>query len=319
MTEVGTGAEAGLSAAASMAESRGPGLGTQDNEDPVVSDDDKAVKRKLGFTFWISAAWLFVVVGAAIFAPYLSIKSPDANFIVPGERPPYSPSSTHWFGTDQDARDMFSRTIYGARTSLTVGFAAVAGGILVGGSLGLLAGYFRGKVDQIISFCFLTLLSFPALVLAILITALIDRSVFTIAMTLGVLSVAPVGRVSRATTISFADREFVLAAKSLGARHPRIIIRELLPNVLIPMGAFSLLGVAIAVVAEGSLAFLGLSVEKGPTWGKIILTASQSSRDLETSPFMALFPIATLFLTVLALNFAGDRLRSYFDVKEISL
>ncbi len=214
---------------------------------------------------------------------------------------------------------MFSRTIYGARTSLTVGFSAIAFGLLVGGTLGLLAGYFRGKVDQVISFGFLTMLSFPALVLAILITALAERSLFTIAMTIGVLSVAPVGRVARATTISFADREFVLAARSLGARHPRIIVRELLPNVLIPMGAFSLLGVAIAIVAEGSLAFLGLSVEKGSTWGKIILTASQSSRDLENAPYMAMFPIGVLFLTVLALNFAGDRLRGYFDVKELSL
>jgi peptide/nickel transport system permease protein len=214
---------------------------------------------------------------------------------------------------------MFSRTIYGARTSLTVGFAAIAFGLLVGGTLGLLAGYFRGKTDQIISFGFLSLLSFPALVLAILITALLERSLFTIAITIGVLSVAPVGRVARATTISFADREFVLAARSLGARNPRIIVRELLPNVLIPMGAFSLLGVAIAVVAEGSLAFLGLSVEKGPTWGKIILTASQNSRDLENAPYMAMFPITVLFLTVLALNFAGDRLRSYFDVREVSL
>ncbi|MFT4659495.1 MAG: peptide/nickel transport system permease protein [Candidatus Aldehydirespiratoraceae bacterium] len=284
-----------------------------------VDSDEKAAKRKLGFTFWVSALWLALVIGGAILAPYLAIKSPDVNFIQPGERPPYSPSAEHWFGTDQDARDMFSRTLYGARTSLTVGFAAIAFGVLVGGSLGLLAGYFRGKVDQFISFAFLTLLSFPALVLAILITVLLERSLTTIAIVIGILSVAPVGRVARATTISFADREFVLAAKSLGARHPRIIIRELLPNVLIPMGAFSLLGVAIAIVAEGSLAFLGQSVEKGPTWGKIILTASQSSRDLEKYPFMAFFPIMTLFLTVLALNFAGDRLRSYFDVKELSL
>jgi peptide/nickel transport system permease protein len=285
----------------------------------AVSDDDKAVKRKLGFSFWISAAWLVLIIGGAILAPYLAIKSPDANFIQPGERPPYPPSAEHWFGTDQDARDMFSRTLYGARTSLTVGFAAIAFGVVIGGTLGLLAGYFRGKVDQFISFAFLTLLSFPALVLAILITVLLERSLFTIAIVIGILSIAPVGRVARATTISFADREFVLAAKSLGARHPRIIVRELLPNVLIPMGAFSLLGVAIAIVAEGSLAFLGQSVEKGPTWGKIILTASQSSRDLETAPYMAFFPIMTLFLTVLALNFAGDRLRSYFDVKELSL
>jgi peptide/nickel transport system permease protein len=297
------------------------------HEDPFVDRylphegdlDDKAEKRKLGFTFWISAAWLVTIIGLAILAPYLAIKSPDVNFIQPGERPPYPPSSEHWFGTDQDARDMFSRTIYGARTSLTVGFAAIAFGLLVGGTLGLLAGYFRGKVDQIISFGFLSLLSFPSLILAILITALLERSLFTISITIGILSVAPVGRVARATTISFADREFVLAARSLGARHPRIIIRELLPNVMISMGAFSLLGVAIAIVAEGSLAFLGLSVEKGPTWGKIILTASQSSRDLENAPYMAFFPIGVLFLTVLSLNFAGDRLRGYFDVRESSL
>jgi peptide/nickel transport system permease protein len=125
-----------------------------------VDSDEKAAKRKLGFTFWVSALWLALVIGGAILAPYLAIKSPDVNFIQPGERPPYSPSAEHWFGTDQDARDMFSRTLYGARTSLTVGFAAIAFGVLVGGSLGLLAGYFRGKVDQFISFAFLTLLSF---------------------------------------------------------------------------------------------------------------------------------------------------------------
>lgn len=286
---------------------------------PPGPADDGVSKRKLGLAFWVSVVWLVIVVGLAILAPYLAIKSPDVGFRIDGELPPYPPSGTHWFGTDQDARDMFSRTIYGARTSLTVGFAAIAFGVLVGGTLGLIAGYFRGKVDTIISFAFLTLLSFPALVLAILITALLERSLLTISITLGVLAIAPVGRVSRATTISFADREFVLAAKSLGATNRRIIVRELLPNVLIPMGAFSLLGVAIAIVAEGSLAFLGLSVEKGSTWGKIILTASSSSRDLENAFYMAAFPIGTLFLTVLALNFAGDRLRGYFDVKEISL
>ncbi|MFK8025181.1 MAG: ABC transporter permease [Ilumatobacter sp.] len=280
---------------------------------------DGLKKRTLGIAFWVSVGWLALVIGLAIAAPYLSIKSPDANFIQTGKAPPYPPSAEHWFGTDQDARDMFSRTIYGARTSLTVGFAAIAFGLLIGGTLGLIAGFFRGKIDSLVSFVFLSLLSFPALVLAILITTLLERSLLTIAIVLGVLSVAPVGRVARATTIAFADREFVLAARSLGATNRRIIVRELLPNVLIPMGAFSLLGVAVAVVAEGSLAFLGQSVEKGPTWGKIILTASQSSRDLENAPYMAFFPIGTLFLTVLALNFAGDRLRGYFDVKEISL
>jgi peptide/nickel transport system permease protein len=110
----------------------------------------------------------------------------------------------------------------------------------------------------------------------------------------------------------------VLAARTLGAKNGRIIIRELLPNVLIPMSALALLGMAVAVVAEGGLAFLGLSVEKGPTWGKVILTGA-GSRDLQKAPWIAIIPIIVLFLTVLALNFAGDRIRAYFDVRETAL
>lgn len=285
---------------------------------PSPSADEAAVKRKLGIGFWISVSWIVLVVTAAILAPWLPIKDPDANFIVSGERPPYAPNGTHWFGTDQDARDMFSRTIHGARISLTVGFVAIASGMIFGGSLGMLAGYFRGWWDRVVSFVFLVLLSFPALVLAILITALLERSLRTISITLGVLSIAPVGRIARATTISFAEREFVLAARTLGASHRRILVRELLPNVLIPMAALGLLGMAIAVVAEGALAFLSLSVEKGSTWGKLILIGS-GTRNLEKAPWVAFAPIIILFLTVLSLNYAGDRLRTYFDVRETAL
>jgi len=302
----------------SAAESLAPQLAGASAFGGQGGEDLDTVKRKLGFGFWLAIGWIVTVVLAAILAPWLPIKDPDANLIQPGERPPYAPSSEFWFGSDLDARDMFSRTIWGARISLTIGFSAIAFGMLVGGSLGMVAGYFRSKWDTAISFFFVVLLSFPALVLAILITALLDRTLFTISFVIGVLSIAPVGRVSRATTISFADREFVLAAKSLGARHPRIIIRELLPNVVIPMAALALLGVAVAIVAEGGLAFLGLSVEKGATWGKLILFGS-GSRDLEKAPWISMAPIMVLFFTVLALNFAGDRLRDYFDVKEASL
>lgn len=277
-----------------------------------------ATKRTLGLGFWIAAGWLALVFLSALFAPWLPFKDPDVNFIERGERPPYAPSWTHPFGTDQDARDQLSRTVFGARVSLTVGLVAIAMGMIFGGLMGILAGYFRGWWDRVISFVFIIFLSFPALVLAILITALLERSLRTISITLGILSVAPVGRVARATTISFAEREFVLAARTLGAKNGRIIVRELLPNVLIPMSALALLGMAVAVVAEGGLAFLGLSVEKGPTWGKVILTGA-GSRDLQTAPWIAIIPIIVLFLTVLALNFAGDRIRSYFDVKETAL
>ncbi len=301
-----------------------PGSGAFPMTGDVAMIDDATpepdlLKRTLGWAFWLALGWLVLIVGAAILAPWLPLKDPNANFVNPDfGRPPYAPNSTHWFGTDQDARDIFSRTIYGARVSLVVGFAAIASGMIIGGTLGTIAGYFRGGFDRVISFVFLVLLSFPALVLAILITSLLDRGLFTISATLGFLAIAPVGRLARATTIQYAEREFVVAARTLGARHPRIIIRELLPNVVIPMGALALLGMAVAIVAEGGLAFLGLSVEKEETWGKLILLGS-GSRDLETAPWISMFPILMLFLTVLALNFAGDRVRAYFDVREISL
>ncbi len=277
-----------------------------------------AAPRKLGWVFWLAVAWVVLIVLAALFAPWLPIDDPEQKTIIPGEAPPYPPSSEFWFGSDTLARDVFSRTIWGARVSLVVGFSAIAAGMLIGGTFGILAGYFRGRIDKVVSFAFLTLLSFPALVLAILITSLLDRGLFTISATLGILAIAPVGRLARATTIQFAEREFVIAARTLGAKHPRIIFRELLPNVVIPMGALALLGMAVAIVAEGSLAFLGLSVESGPTWGKVILDGS-GSRDLESAPWMSLAPITLLFFTVVSLNYAGDKLRSHFDVKEAAL
>ena len=272
-------------------------------------------KKKLGLGFWLAVGWIVLIVLLAIFAPWLPLKDPNENFIdIQGKgRPPYGPSADHWLGSDQDARDMLSRTIYGARVSLVVGFSAVAFGFLVGGTVGLISGFVRGIFDKITSFIMLVLLSFPALI-----TSLMERSLWTIALTLGILSVAPVGRLARAASLVFAEREFVLAARTMGAKPSHIMLRELLPNVLIPMSALALLGTAIAIVAEGGLAFLGLSVEKGSTWGKLILTGA-NSRQLEEAPWIAFVPIAALFLTVMALNFAGDRLRDYFDVRELAL
>ncbi len=289
-----------------------------DQEVATESDPDAAEPRRLGLLFWVSIGWIVSISLAAALAPWLPLKDPDNNFLIRGDRPPYSPSGTHWFGADQDARDVFSRTIYGARISLIVGFVAIAFGMLVGGTLGIIAGYFRGWWDRIVTFCFTVLLSFPSLVLAILITTLMDRSLVTISLTLGFLAIAPVGRLARATTIQFADREFVVAARTIGAKHPRIIVRELLPNVVIPMGALALLGMAVAIVAEGGLAFLGLSVQDGESWGKLILLGS-GTRELENAPWIAFAPILILFLTVVAFNFAGDKLRAHFDVKEIAL
>ena len=283
-------------------------------------DSGAAEKKRLGIGFWICVGWLVLIVLLAILAPYLPIKDPTKNFTGKGNvGPTKPPSATHWFGTDKDARDVFARTIYGGRVSLTIGFVAIVFGMIVGGSMGIIAGYFRGWLDRIISFIFIVLLSFPALVLAIMLTALLERTLVTISLILGVLAISPVGLLARATTLQYSDREFVMAARSLGAKDRRIIVRELLPNVLIPMASLGLLGMAVAVVAEGGLAFLGLSVAKGITWGGMIQLGSESSRTLERAPWIAFFTIAVLFATVLALNFAGDRLRSFLDIKEAAL
>jgi len=287
-------------------------------DDSVPSEH--IAQKKLGWAFWLCIGWLVTIVLLAVFAPVLPIKDPRKNFLGTGAAGPSSPPSwAHPFGTDEDALDMFSRTIWGARVSLTVGFVAIALGMAIGGSLGMVAGFVRGWFDKIISFLFLVLLSFPALILAILFTALLNRSLTVIAVVLGILGIAPVGRLARAATMQFAEREFVMASRTIGATNFRILTRELLPNVLIPMSALALLGMAIAIVAEGALAFLGLSVEQTITWGNLIGRGAAGRRTLEDTPWAAFAPIGVLFVTVLSLNLAGDKLRDYFDVKELSL
>jgi len=283
------------------------------DDDPA---EDAAVRRRLGISFWLAVAWLLIMAFVAVFAPMLPVADPTK---VAFSGPRESPSADAWFGTDALGRDVFSRTMHGARISLAVGGFAIVFGMVVGGSLGIVAGYFRGRLDQAVGFAFFVLLSFPSLVLAILITATLDRSLLVVSLTIGILAVAPVGLLARASTLVFAEREFVAAARVLGARHGRIIVRELLPNVVIPMGALTLLGMAIAVVAEGSLAFLGLSVagEDAISWGKMIVDGA-GLRDLQNATHVTMFPVVVMFVTVLSLNFAGDRIRQYFDVKELA-
>ena len=298
--------------------------------DAGLEESGFAEKKKIGIGFWIAAFWLVLITFLAVFAPVLPFKEPNQNFIVFEQKenpitgkiqdrpvqPPHSPNGEHWLGTDQDARDILSRSIHGARISLAVGALTALFGIVVGGALGMIAGYFKGVLDKIISAIFLVSLSFPGLILAILVVALVDRSLITISITIGILAVAPIGRLARAQTLSFAEREFVLAAETLGAKKSRILVRELLPNVLIPMSTLAMLVIAIAIVAEGTLAFLGLSVQGSSTWGKLILTGS-GLQTLESSPWVAFAPMGFLFLTVASFNYMSDRLRDYFDVREI--
>lgn len=267
-----------------------------------------------GVGFWLALAWLVLVIGSAVTAAWLPLHDPEATDVLAAET---GPSWAHWFGTDSIGRDVFARTVWGARTSLLVGVLAIVVGLFVGGLLGMLAGYARGFFDTSISYVFDSLLAFPALVFAILVTSLTERSLFWVTVVLAVLAIAPLGRLARGATLSVVEEPFVLVAKSLGAGHWRIMRKELLPNVMVPLGAFALLGCGIAIVAEGSLAFLGLSVDGGLSWGSIIVDGS-SGRTLRAAPHVALLPIAVLFLTVLSLNWIGATVRRLSDQRSAS-
>lgn len=280
--------------------------------DPGQVTEDEVLTKRLGWLFWIMVGWLVLVVGAALLAPWLPIPNYRTNF--PGAAR-QGPSAEHWLGTDQLGRDLLSRVIWGARVSLTVGVASVAFGVLVGGPIGLLSGYFKGKVEGVLMWTMDVLLAFPALLLSLaIITSTGQRTITVISLAIGVVAVPPLARLVRASTLGFSQREFVQAARATGAGNLRIMVKEILPNVILPVVSFSIIGIALAVVAEGGLAFLGLSVQPPtPTWGTMI---NDGRAVLDTVPGISLVPCAVMFLTVLALNLAGDRLREHFDVKE---
>jgi len=271
-------------------------------------------RRRLGTLFWCAIVWIAIVLSVAAFAGVLPIQSPTDMHML-GRRA--LPSAAHWLGTDGLGRDELARLIYGARISLIVGFCAPIIGLVFGGGLGMLACYFRGRFELFSVGSMDVLLAFPPLVLALAAIAYLGQSVFNVICVLGVLGIPAFMRVARAATLSLSEREFVVAARALGASHSRIILRELLPNVLLPLLAFFLLGVAITVLVEGSLSFLGLGVPPpGPSWGSMI---GEGRESLEVAPRLAFLPAGIMFLTVLSFNLVGDALRALTDPRQGAL
>ena len=274
----------------------------------------RSLARRLGAQFWICVGWIGLVALAALFAPLLPIDDPAASDYT---RLSEGPSGVHWMGTDGLGHDIFSRVLWGGRVSLVVGCFSVLIGITVGGLLGLLAGYFRRRTDAVIMILADALLAFPALVLLLSLTTFLGPTLRNVVLAIGIVTIPIFIRLARANTLAFAGREFVLAARATGAKHGRIVFREVLPNVVMPLVAFSLVVVAVAIVAEGSLSFLGLSVPATtPTWGNIIAGGRQ---DIESAPHIVFFPALVMFVTVLCFNLAGDKLREALDVKEGAL
>jgi peptide/nickel transport system permease protein len=270
--------------------------------------------RRLGPLFWIATAWIFFVFAAAAFAGLLPIPGPtDMDMLA--RRAPFS--ALHWLGTDGLGRDELARLIYGARISLTLGLCAPMIGLAIGGTLGMLAGYFRGRFETLAVGSMDVLLAFPPLILALAVTAYLGQSILNLTCILGVLGIPAFMRVARAATLGLARREFVVAAQALGATHARILLRELLPNVILPLLAFFLLGVAVTIVAEAALSFLGLGVPPPvPSWGSMI---GEGRESLEIAPRLAFLPAIAMFLTVLSFNLVGDTLRALTDPRQGAL
>jgi peptide/nickel transport system permease protein len=265
-------------------------------------------RRHLGLVTWLAAGWLVLIIAAAVLADLLPLDSPTDMDMLSRRQPP---DAEHWLGTDGLGRDMLSRVVFGARVSLTVGLASAFIGLCIGGAIGLLAGYFRGRFEALVMGAMDVLLAFPPLVLALAVTAYLGLSVLNLTATIGFLAIPPFARVARSATLSLAQRDFVTAARALGATHTRILLRELLPNVVLPLVAFFLLAVAVTIVVEGALSLLGLGVPPPqPSWGSMI---GEGRESLDIAPWLAFIPAGVMFLTVLSFNFVGDRLRALTD------
>jgi peptide/nickel transport system permease protein len=271
-------------------------------------------RHRLGPFFWIPLAWTTMVVVLAATANLLPLRSPiEADFTVIA----VWPDASHWFGTDQLGRDIFSRAVFGARISLIVGLLAPAFGLGVGIFLGLAAGYFRGRTESIIVAAMDAIMAFPGILVVLAVTAYVGANTALLIFLLGFLTIPAFMRVTRANTLVFAQREFVLAARAMGATHARVLTLEILPNVIIPMLIYALVVVSRIIVIEGVLSFLGLSVPPPqPTWGNMI---ADGQTDLATLPYIPFIPSALMFLTVLSINLIGERLRARTDFRGSAL
>jgi peptide/nickel transport system permease protein len=277
-------------------------------------------KKRLGPLFWICAAFIVLVALLATFASLLPLPNPDLGNYNSVQNA--GPGWGHLLGTDDLYRDILSRLIYGARVSLIVGFGGALIGLTIGGIPAMISAYRRGRVDTVLNTSSYVVLAFPAIVAVIAIVSFWGHSILKITLIIGIAASPLIFRVVRASTLSYATRDFVVAAKALGASDTRILAREILPNIMPTIVSFGLISVATIIVLEGSLAFLGLSVEPPtPSWGNMLnegaslLTGAKG----QTNPWLVIFPATAMFLLLFSLNVVADKLRAYFDVTEIKL
>lgn len=264
------------------------------------------VKSKLAF-FGLSVLVFFILV--AIFAPIIATYDPSE--IIESETLP--PSIAHLFGTDDLGRDIFSRAVYGARISLTVGIVAVTISLLIGILLGAVAGYFGGLIDSFIMRFVDVMLSFPSIFLILAIQAMLTPNIYNVMVVIGITSWMGVARLVRGEYLKIRELQYVEAAKAIGCSNLRIIFRHMLPNAQAPIIVAATLGMAGAILTESALSFLGMGVQPPvPSWGNMLMDAQAYMRD---APWLAIIPGLLILITVLSLYFVGEGLREKLDVR----
>ncbi|NMK48481.1 ABC transporter permease [Achromobacter sp. Bel] len=259
---------------------------------------------------WIGIGLLLVIVLAAVFAPWLAPHDPLQQNIAYRLEPP---SAEFWLGTDSYGRDVLSRLVYGARVSLLVGFVAILIAMCIGSALGILAGYLGGLVDQLIMGLVDVLLSFPTLLLGLMVAAMLGASLENLIIAIAITEIAPFVRVARAPTIALKQRDFVEAGRALGYGPLRLMGVHILPNMVSDVVVLGSLWMASAIRTEASLSFIGLGVPPpAATWGSMIREGFENILD---AWWLTVFPSVAILLTVLALNLLGDALRDAIDPK----
>jgi peptide/nickel transport system permease protein len=253
----------------------------------------------------IVLAWLFVAIFAPWVAPYDPIKVNVSDSLIP-------PGPGHWLGTDDLGRDVLSRVMWGARVSLSVGVISVSIGLLVGTSLGLAAGYLGGKFDLFIMRGIDALLAFPALILAIAITSALGPQIQNAMIAIGIVAIPAYARLTRGQVLAVRARDFIVAARTIGAPPLRIVMRHIFPNVMNALIVQATLSTAFAILAEAALSFLGLGPQPPyPSWGQDINYSQRYLPNLKW--WMSVGPGIAIFTAVFAFNFLGDALRDALD------
>jgi len=261
-------------------------------------------------TSWIGLVIFLVIALMAIFAPWVTGQDPLEQDILARLKPP---TEAHLLGTDYFGRDIYSRIIYGARLSLLIGLTSTALAMVIGSAIGMIAGWYGGRIDTLVMQVMDILLAFPSLILGLIIVAMLGPSILNIVIAIALTSIPPFARIARAPTIALKEREFIDACRALGYSDARILIIHILPNILPEILVMGSLWLANAIRTEASLAFIGLGVKPpAPTWGNMIREGFENILD---SAWLVIAPGGAILIVIFALNLLGDGLRDAIDPK----